>query len=133
MVPSVFFTHPQVATVGITEKEAAEQQLEIKVATFQFRGLGKAQVIGDTDGFVTVLRHRETGELLGVHMMGHNVSESISAAVALLGRKASAGDLAETIFPHPTISEALKDAAEDALSAALHLPPRKAIRAVVAE
>ncbi len=132
-VPTVVYTFPEIAGVGMTRKAARENGLPVAVGTFPLSFLGKALAAGDADGFVRVLRHRETGELLGVHMMGHNVSESISAAVALLGRKASVEDLAETIFPHPTISEALKDAAEDALSAALHLPPRKAIRAVVAE
>ena len=132
-VPTVVYTFPEIAGVGMTRQAARENGLPVAVGSFPLSFLGKALAVGDADGFVTVLRHRETGELLGVHMMGHNVSESISAAVALLGGKASAGDLADTIFPHPTISEALKDAAEDALSAALHLPPRKAIRAVVAE
>jgi len=132
-VPMAVYTFPEIAGVGMTRRVARESELPIAVGSFPLSFLGKALAVGDADGFVTVLRHRETGELLGVHMMGHNVTECISAAVALLGKKASAGDLAETILPHPTISEALKDAAEDALSAALHLPPRKAIRAVVAE
>ncbi|NQT19611.1 MAG: dihydrolipoyl dehydrogenase, partial [Planctomycetes bacterium] len=83
VVPSVFFTHPQVAAVGITEKQAAGQQLDVKVATFQFRGLGKAQVIGDTGGFVKLIGNAKTGELLGCQIVGPSATELIEeAAVA---------------------------------------------------
>ncbi len=90
--------------------------------------LGKALAAHDTDGFVKVVRHRETGALLGVHMIGHNVTECIASAAALLHQEVSVRDVAETVFSHPTISEALKEAAEDALAMALHLPPRKVLR-----
>ena len=97
----------------------------VDVGLFPMRYLGKAMAVGQTEGFVKVLRHREGGELLGVHMMGHNVTEIIAAAGALLNHKASVDELAEIIFAHPTISEAFKEAGEDALAMALHLPPRK--------
>ena len=84
--------------------------------------------VNDTEGFVKVVRHRETGQLLGVHMIGHNVTECIAAAGALLHQKVSVQDVAETVFAHPTISESIKEAAEDALAMGLHLPPRKVLR-----
>ena len=82
----------------------------------------------DTVGFVKVVRHRETDALLGVHMVGHNVTECIASAGALLHQKVKVHDVAETVFAHPTISEAFKEAAEDALSMGLHLPPKKVLR-----
>ncbi|HVT90573.1 MAG TPA: hypothetical protein VHD56_17085, partial [Tepidisphaeraceae bacterium] len=71
---------------------------------------------------------RETGALLGAHMIGHNATECIASASALLQQKVSMHDVAETVFAHPTIGEAIKEAAEDALSVGLHLPPRKIFR-----
>jgi dihydrolipoamide dehydrogenase len=87
--------------------------------------------VGENEGFVKVIRHRETGEMLGVHMLGHNVTEVIASAGAMLHQKVSVRDAAETVFAHPTISEAVKEAAEDALGMGLHLPPRKVIRLAV--
>jgi len=84
-----------------------------------------------TDGFVKMIRHRETGQLLGAHMLGHNATECIAATTALLHQKASMQDVAETVWAHPTISESIKESAEDALNMGLHLPPRKIIRVPV--
>ncbi|MDY6913543.1 MAG: dihydrolipoyl dehydrogenase, partial [Planctomycetota bacterium] len=124
-VPGCVYTFPEVATVGMTCRQASESGVPVDVGLFPMRYLGKAMAVGRTEGFVKVLRHREGGELLGVHMLGHNVTEIIAAAGALLNHKASVDELAELIFAHPTISEAFKAAGEDALGMALHLPPRK--------
>ncbi len=75
-----------------------------------------------------MIRHRETGRLLGVHIIGHNATECIAAAGAMLHQEVSVQDVAETVFAHPTISEAIKEAAEDALAMGLHLPPRKVLQ-----
>ncbi|MEI6516236.1 MAG: dihydrolipoyl dehydrogenase, partial [bacterium] len=72
---------------------------------------------------------RETGELLGVHMLGHNATECIAAAATMIHKKATVQELAEVVFAHPTIGESIKEAAEDALGMGLHLPPRKVLRA----
>ena len=84
--------------------------------------------VNDTEGFARVIRHRETGELLGVHMIGHNATECIAAAGAMLHSKATVQQLTDVVFAHPTIAEAIKESAEDALFAGLHLPPRKVTR-----
>lgn len=120
VVPSVFFTHPQVATVGITEKEAAEQQLEIKVATFQFRGLGKAQVIGDTDGFVKLIGNAKTGELIGCQIVGPSATELIEEATVAMKLQSTIEEIAHTIHPHPTLSESVMEAAESWLGLGIH-------------
>ncbi|MFP4053781.1 MAG: dihydrolipoyl dehydrogenase, partial [Phycisphaerae bacterium] len=127
-VPWAVYTFPEIAGVGMTEAAATEKGLPISVGRFPIGHLGKAMAVNDTDGFVKVIRHRETDELLGVHLMGHNVTEIVAAAGTMLHTHADTHELAETVFAHPTISEAVKEAAEDALGAALHLPPRKIVR-----
>jgi dihydrolipoamide dehydrogenase len=129
-VPNCIYTFPEVAAAGFSAEDAKAKGMPVTVGTFPLSFLGKAMAAGDTDGFVKVVRHRETGQLLGVHMIGHNVTECIAAAGALLHQKVKVEDVAETVFAHPTISESLKEAAEDALFAGLHLPPRKVLRAV---
>jgi len=130
-IPSAVYTFPEVAAVGLTEQEAREQGLPIAIGRFPIGHLGKAMAARHPDGFVKMIRHRETDQLLGAHMIGQNATECIAAATALLHKKASLHDVAETVWAHPTISEAIKESAEDALNMGLHLPPRKVIRAAV--
>lgn len=127
-IPGAVYTFPEIGTVGLAEHEAREKGLPISIGKFSIGLLGKAMATNHTEGFVKIIRHRETDELLGVHMLGHNATECIAAAGAMLHQKASVTDLAETVFAHPTIGEAIKESAEDALSAGLHLPPRKIFR-----
>lgn len=129
-IPNAVYTFPEVGTVGLTAEEAKAQGLPVSVGNFPLAFLGKALAVNDTEGFAKVVRHRETGRLLGVHMIGHNATECIAAAGALLHQQVSVQDVAETVFAHPTISEAIKEAAEDALSMGLHLPPRKVLQVV---
>lgn len=131
-VPSAVYTFPEVASVGITQQEANEAGIPISIGRFPLAHLGKALASRHTDGFVKLIRHRETGQLLGAHMIGHNATECIAAATGLLQQQVSMQEVAETVWAHPTISEAIKEAAEDSMSMALHLPPRKVI-SVVAE
>ncbi|MBN1943498.1 MAG: dihydrolipoyl dehydrogenase [Phycisphaerae bacterium] len=126
-IPWAVYTFPEIAGVGVTEQRATEKALPIAVGTFPLGYLGKAMAAEHTDGFVKVIRHRETDELLGVHILGHNATEMIHAAAAVMSQKGTASDLAEMIFAHPTLSEGVKEAAEDALGVALHLPPRRVV------
>lgn len=126
-IPAAVYTFPEVAAVGLTQAEAREQGVPIAIGRFPLGHLGKAMATRHTEGFVKLIRHRETGQLLGAHMIGHNATECIAAATALLQQKVSVADVAETVWAHPTISEAIKEAAEDALGMGLHLPPRKVI------
>jgi dihydrolipoamide dehydrogenase len=130
-IPSAVYTFPEVAAVGLSEQEARDQGLPIAIGRFPIGHLGKAMAARHPDGFVKMIRHRETGALLGAHMIGQNATECIAATTALLHQKASMHDVAETVWAHPTISEAIKESAEDALNMGLHLPPRKIIRAPV--
>ncbi|MGA2584345.1 MAG: FAD-dependent oxidoreductase, partial [Tepidisphaeraceae bacterium] len=126
-VPNCIYTFPEVATVGLSADEARAKGFPITVGNFPLAYLGKAMAVNDTEGFVKVVRNRETDDLLGVHMIGHNVTECIASAGAMLNQKAKVRDVAEAVFAHPTISEAFKESAEDALSIGLHMPPRKVI------
>jgi dihydrolipoamide dehydrogenase len=129
-IPNCVYTFPEIASVGLTAEEAQAQGLPIAVGNFPLSFLGKAMAANDTEGFVKVIRNRETGALIGVHMIGHNVTECIASAGALLHQKAKLHDIAEIVFAHPTISESFKEAAEDSLSIGLHMQPRKLLRAV---
>jgi len=130
-IPSAVYTFPEVAAVGLSEREARDQGLPVAIGRYPIGHLGKAMAVRHPDGFAKMIRHRETGQLLGAHMIGHNATECIAATTALLHQKVSMHDVAETVWAHPTIGEALKESAEDALNMGLHLPPRKIIRAAV--
>ncbi len=127
-IPNAVYTFPEIGTVGLAAEEAKAKGIPVSVGSFPLAHLGKALAVNESEGFAKVVRHRETGQLLGVHMIGHNVTECIAAAGALLHQKVSVKDVAETVFAHPTIGESIKEASEDALSMGLHLPPRKVLR-----
>jgi dihydrolipoamide dehydrogenase len=131
-IPSAVYTFPEVAAVGMTEQEARDAGAPIAIGRFPIGHLGKAMAARHQEGFVKIIRHRETNELLGVHLIGHNATECVAAATALMQQKVSTRDVAETVWAHPTISEAIKEAAEDALGVGLHLPPRKVLRIAAA-
>ena len=127
-IPAAVYTFPEIAAVGMTQEQAREKNIPVAIGSFPMGYLGKSMAVGWTEGFAKVIRHRQSGALLGVHLMGHNVTEAIHAAVALLHQRVSLAEMAEVVMAHPTISEALHEAAEDALGMALHLPPRKVVR-----
>lgn len=130
-IPSAVYTFPEIAAVGITEQQCKDQGLPYSVGMFPLGHLGKAMATHHTEGFVKTIRCRETDTILGVHMLGHNATECIAAAGTIMFTKAKMHDLAETVFAHPTISESIKESAEDSLSMGLHLPPRKLLTATV--
>ncbi len=114
------YCHPQVASVGLTEEKARAAGHEVRVGKFPFIGNGKAVALGDAEGFVKTVFDARTGELLGAHMIGPEVTELIQGYV--IGRKleTTEADLMETVFPHPTLSEAMHEAVLDAYGKALH-------------
>ena len=130
-IPNCVYTFPEIGSVGLTSEEAAKKGLPIAVGHFPLSFLGKAMAVNDTEGFARVIRHRETGELLGVHIIGHNATEVIAAAGTMLHQKVTVRQLVEVVFAHPTISEAIKESAEDALYEGLHLPPKRLVRVAV--
>jgi len=120
VVPACVFTNPEVATVGLTEQEAEERFGQVVVRKFPFRALGKAHIEGDTGGFVKMVAAREGGEVLGVHIAGPDASSLIAEAALGMQLEATAAELAETIHAHPTMPEALKEAAEGILDLPIH-------------
>jgi len=121
-IPAVVFTDPEIAWVGITEQEALAQGRAVKVGKFPLRALGRARTLGRTEGLVKVLADAETELVLGVGMVGPWVSEMIAEGSLALEMGATLEDLLVTIHPHPTISEAIMEAAEMAAGAGVHLP-----------
>lgn len=123
-VPGIIFTDPEIATVGLTEAAAKEQGLDVRVGKFPFAALGRALSIGETDGFVKLVADRQSGRVLGIHIVGPNASDLISEAALALEMVATAEDVAMTIHPHPTLGEALMEAAAHSLGHAIHIANR---------
>jgi dihydrolipoamide dehydrogenase len=124
-IPAVVFTDPEIASTGLTEDEAREKgHAELKVGKFPFAALGRALSVNDTEGFVKVVADGKTGELLGVHIVGNGASDLISEASLGIEMGAVADDLRLTIHPHPTLSEAVMEAAAAALGEAVHIVNR---------
>lgn len=120
-VPGCTYCSPEIASVGMTEKQAKEAGYEVKVGKFPFSASGKASAAGANEGFVKVIFDAKYGEWLGTHMIGANVTEIIAQTVASRKLETTWQEQLDTIFPHPTMSEAVKDAIEVALGEAIHL------------
>src|SRR5688500_1330341 len=121
-IPAVVFTDPEIATTGLTEDEAkAKGHAALKVGKFPFAALGRALSVNDTDGFVKVIADGKTGELLGVHIVGNGASDLISEGSLAIEMGAVMDDLRLTVHPHPTLSEAVMEAAAVALGEAIHV------------
>lgn len=119
-IPSCVYTSPEIASVGLTEKQATEKGIELKVGRFQFTASGKAAAAGERDGFVKLLFDAATDRLVGAHFVGMNVTEMIAEPTVAKALGATAEVLAHTIHPHPTMNEAVMEAAEAALGHAIH-------------
>jgi len=125
-VPAAVFTHPEIATIGLTPEQAEARGVPVRIGKFPFAAIGKALAEGERDGFVKLIAHAETGQLLGGHIIGGHAAELIGQITLAIKLKATAGQLAETIFAHPTLSEAVLEAAEGIFGQATHLPkPRE--------
>jgi dihydrolipoamide dehydrogenase len=109
-IPGVAYTWPEAASVGATEQELIEKGVAYKTGKFLFRALGRARASGDIDGFTKVIASKETDEILGVHILGARAADLITEGVVALEYRASAEDIARMSHPHPTYSEAMKEA-----------------------
>lgn len=119
-IPSCIFTSPEVASVGLTEQQAREQGIEVKVGRFPFTASGKATAAGDRDGFMKLIFDAEE-RLIGAHLIGANVTEMLAEPTLAKRLGVTAHQIARTIHAHPTLNEGLMEAAEAALGAAIHL------------
>jgi dihydrolipoamide dehydrogenase len=120
LVSRCIYSTPEVASVGITEEQAKEKGHKVKVGKFSFRAIGKALVFGESDGFVKIIADEETDDLLGVHMIGPHVTDMISEAGLAMVLNATPWEIAHTIHPHPTLSEAIGEAALAVDGMAIH-------------
>ena len=120
-VPGCTYTSPEVASVGLTEAKAQEAGYELKIGKFPFTASGKASSAGANDGFVKLIFNAQDGCLLGAHLVGTNVTEMIAELVVARQKGITAHDLIKTIHPHPTMSEAVMEAAAAAYDEVIHL------------
>lgn len=119
-IPGCTYCTPQVASVGLTEAQAKEQGYEVKVGRFPYRGNGKALALGEPEGLVKTIFDARTGELLGAHMIGAEVTELIQGYNVAKTMEGTELDLMHTVFPHPTLSEMMHESVLDAFGRALH-------------
>lgn len=115
------YSQPQVASVGITEQAAREAKREVKIGRFPFKVNGKAIASGDTDGFVKTIFDAKTGALIGAHMIGAEVTEMIQGYVTAITMEATEAEIHGTVYPHPTMSEAMHEASLDAFGKVIHI------------
>jgi dihydrolipoamide dehydrogenase len=120
-IPNVVYTWPEIAAVGLTEREVKESGIEYRVGRFPFSANGRARTLGESAGFVKFIADAATDELLGAHLVGPNVSELVAEVVLGFEYRASADDIGITVHAHPTLSETTKEAALATLGRALHI------------
>lgn len=120
MIPTCIYSHPEAAKVGLTEEEAAAKGYKVKTGKFSFRAIGKALVFGESDGFVKIVADAENDDVLGVHMIGPNVTDLISEAGLARVLDATPWEIAHSIHPHPSLSEIMGEAALAVDGSAIH-------------
>jgi dihydrolipoamide dehydrogenase len=120
-IPGCTYCEPQIASVGVTEAKARESGRELKIGRFPFIGNGKAVALGEPDGLVKTIFDAKTGELLGAHMIGAEVTELIEGFVVAMNLETTEEELMHTVFPHPTLSETMKESVLDAYGQALNI------------
>jgi dihydrolipoamide dehydrogenase len=121
LIPGCTYCSPQIASVGLTEAAAKEKKLDIRVGRFPFIGNGKAIALGEDQGLVKVIFDKKTGQLLGAHMIGAEVTELIQGYVVAMNLETTEEELMHTVFPHPTLSEMMKEAVLDAYGRVLNM------------
>jgi dihydrolipoamide dehydrogenase len=121
LIPGCTYCSPQVASVGLTEQAAKAQNREVRIGRFPFAGNGKAIALGEDQGLIKVIFDKKTGQLLGAHMIGAEVTELIQGYVVAMNLETTEEELMHTVFPHPTLSEMMKEAVLDAYGKVLNV------------
>jgi dihydrolipoamide dehydrogenase len=121
LIPGCTYCSPQIASVGLTEQAAKDKKLDVRVGRFPFAGNGKAIALGEDQGLVKVIFDKKTGQLLGAHMVGAEVTELIQGYVVAMNLETTEEELMHTVFPHPTLSEMMKEAVLDAYGRVLNM------------
>jgi dihydrolipoamide dehydrogenase len=125
VIPAGIFTFPEIGRVGLTEEEARQQGMEVKIGKFRPVGLGKAHATGETTGLMKIVTNAKTRKIVGVHLVGSHAADLVHEAAVAMQMGATAETIAETIHAHPTMPEGLMEAAEDVDSMAIHLARRR--------
>lgn len=120
-IPGCTYTNPEIASVGLTEKAAREAGYELKIGKFPYTASGKASAAGHKDGFVKLIFDARYGELLGAHMIGANVTEMVAEMVVAKNLETTGLEIIKSVHPHPTMSEAIMEAAAAAYGEVIHL------------
>ncbi len=120
-IPACTYCRPQIASVGLTEAAAGERGLKVRVGRFPYVGNGKAIALGESDGLVKTVFDEETGELLGAHLIGAEVTELIQGFAIAMGLETTEAELMQTVFPHPTLSEMMHESVLEAYDRAIHI------------
>jgi dihydrolipoamide dehydrogenase len=120
-VPGCTYCDPEIGSVGLTEQEAIARGYDVRIGTFPFGVLGRAKMASETDGFVKIVAEKKYDEVLGVHMIGLRATELVAEATALLRLECTVEELVRTIHAHPTMAEAMGEAAHAAQGAAIHI------------
>jgi dihydrolipoamide dehydrogenase len=120
-IPSVVYTHPEIAAVGKTEDQLQQENVDYRAGRFPYRANGRARALAQTEGFVKILADRRTDRILGVHILGARAGDMIAEAAVAIEFAASSEDLARSSHAHPTLAEIVKEAALDVRGQAIHL------------
>lgn len=124
VVPAAIFTSPEIASVGLREKQALDKGYRIKIGRFQFRALGKAHAMGEISGLIKIIADEQNDKILGAHIIGPHASDLIHEIALAINKGLTVKDIADTIHAHPTLSEGIMEAAEDVHDSAIHVPKK---------
>jgi len=120
-IPNATYCHPEVASIGLTEQQCKEQKLDYKVGKYNFSANGRARTSGETEGFVKIIRDTKYGEILGAHIIGAHATEMIHALAVARENEFTVEEIELAIHAHPTLSEAIAEAALDSMGRALNV------------
>ena len=123
-IPAAIFTDPEIATAGLTEEQAKQKGIDVRVGKFPFSALGRAMAVNETDGFFKIVSDKQSHKVLGVHIVGPEASDLISEGALALEMHAFLEDIGLTIHPHPTLGEGMMEAAMNGLGHAIHIMNR---------
>jgi dihydrolipoamide dehydrogenase len=124
-IPNCIYTFPEVASIGLTEKQAKEKGLQVRIGRYPFQSNGRALAMGDSEGFVKVIADKDLGQVIGVHILGGHATDMIGGPVLAMGLETTVEEMGKTIQAHPTLMEAVAEASLDAIKEAIHLPKKK--------
>ena len=124
-IPNCIYTFPEVASIGLTEKQAKENGLQVRIGRYPFQSNGRALAMGDSEGFVKVIADKDLGQVVGVHILGGHATDMIGGPVLAMGLETTVEEMGKTIQAHPTLMEAVAEASLDAIKEAIHLPKKK--------